>query len=143
MVKLRVALTVVMLVAGAALPELTVVPAYEAAAVPDVAPDEDTAALTADVSHPSGALTENPEAPVPANWRARIAELAARYDISPRLLEAVVWQESRWRVGARSPVGARGLPLEFIYAPLMVAHSWAQRADDVERLLTALADLVA
>jgi soluble lytic murein transglycosylase-like protein len=38
-----------------------------------------------------------------------VAELAAKYDISPSLLEAVVWQESRWNTGAISPVGARGL----------------------------------
>jgi soluble lytic murein transglycosylase-like protein len=35
--------------------------------------------------------------------------LAARFDLSPALIEAVVWQESRWREGAVSPVGARGL----------------------------------
>ena len=45
----------------------------------------------------------------PAQWRGRVAELAAKYDISPDLLEAVVWQESRWRTDAVSPVGARGL----------------------------------
>lgn len=45
----------------------------------------------------------------PAQWRGRIAELAAKYDVSPTLLEALVWQESRWRTGAVSPVGARGL----------------------------------
>lgn len=49
------------------------------------------------------------EAAGPAQWRARVAELSAKYDISPTLLEAVVWQESRWRTGAVSPVGARGL----------------------------------
>jgi soluble lytic murein transglycosylase-like protein len=38
-----------------------------------------------------------------------VARLAAKYDISPALLEAVVWQESRWNERARSPVGARGL----------------------------------
>jgi soluble lytic murein transglycosylase-like protein len=38
-----------------------------------------------------------------------VAELAAKYDISPALLEALVWQESRWRENAVSPVGARGL----------------------------------
>ena len=38
-----------------------------------------------------------------------LATLAARYDVSPALIEAVVWQESRWRAGAVSPVGARGL----------------------------------
>ena len=45
----------------------------------------------------------------PATWRARVAQLAAKYDISPALLEAVVWQESRWNERAVSPVGARGL----------------------------------
>lgn len=45
----------------------------------------------------------------PAQWQARVAELAAKYDISPTLLEAVVWQESRWNTGAVSRVGARGL----------------------------------
>ena len=45
----------------------------------------------------------------PVRWRGRIAELAAKYDISPALLEAVVWQESRWNASAVSPAGARGL----------------------------------
>jgi soluble lytic murein transglycosylase-like protein len=45
----------------------------------------------------------------PAQWRGRVAQLAAKYDISPTLLEAVVWQESRWQPGAVSPAGARGL----------------------------------
>lgn len=45
----------------------------------------------------------------PDQWRGRIAELSAKYDVSPQLLEALVWQESRWRTGAVSPVGARGL----------------------------------
>ncbi len=39
----------------------------------------------------------------------KVAELAARFDLSPTLIEALVWQESRWRHDARSPVGARGL----------------------------------
>jgi soluble lytic murein transglycosylase-like protein len=45
----------------------------------------------------------------PVQWRDRVVELAAKYDLSPALLEALVWQESRWRSGAVSPVGARGL----------------------------------
>lgn len=48
-------------------------------------------------------------AAVPAAYRAKVAELAARFDLSPALIEALVWQESRWRPGAVSPVGARGL----------------------------------
>lgn len=54
-------------------------------------------------------LTEVDATAGPQDWRGRVAELAAKYDISPALLEAVVWQESRWRTGAVSPVGARGL----------------------------------
>jgi soluble lytic murein transglycosylase-like protein len=46
---------------------------------------------------------------VPAAYSAKVAELAARYDLSPALIEALVWQESRWRANAVSPAGARGL----------------------------------
>lgn len=56
-----------------------------------------------------GAGPIDPALAVPARYAAKIAELAARFDLSPALLEAVVWQESRWRADALSPVGARGL----------------------------------
>ncbi|WP_375291055.1 lytic transglycosylase domain-containing protein [Qipengyuania sp.] len=46
---------------------------------------------------------------VPAAFRKKVAELSARFDLSPALIEALVWQESRWNAGAVSPVGARGL----------------------------------
>lgn len=46
---------------------------------------------------------------VPPAYAAKIAELAARFDLSPALLEALVWQESRWQASAVSPAGARGL----------------------------------
>ena len=46
---------------------------------------------------------------IPAAYAAKVAELAARFDLSPALIEALVWQESRWRANAISPVGARGL----------------------------------
>lgn len=57
----------------------------------------------------SGPLTHVASTAGPAQWQARIAELSAKYDLSPTLLEALVWQESRWREGAVSPAGARGL----------------------------------
>ena len=47
--------------------------------------------------------------PVPAQWSTKIAELSQRFDLSPSLIAALVWQESRWRPDAVSPVGARGL----------------------------------
>jgi soluble lytic murein transglycosylase-like protein len=46
---------------------------------------------------------------IPAAYAAKVAELAERFDLSPALIEALVWQESRWRADAVSPVGARGL----------------------------------
>lgn len=48
-------------------------------------------------------------AAVPPRYSAKILELAARFDLSPSLLEALVWQESRWNENALSPVGAQGL----------------------------------
>lgn len=48
-------------------------------------------------------------ASVPGRYAAKIHELAVRFDLSPTLLEALVWQESRWRENALSPAGARGL----------------------------------
>ena len=71
---------------------------------------------------PAAALAEAPGLPayavadparhaaaIPPRYAAKIAELSARYDLSPSLMEALVWQESRWRENARSPVGAQGL----------------------------------
>ncbi len=46
---------------------------------------------------------------IPAEYAAKVAELSLRFDLSPSLIEALVWQESRWRQNAVSPVGARGL----------------------------------
>ncbi|MFN6936704.1 MAG: lytic transglycosylase domain-containing protein [Tsuneonella sp.] len=46
---------------------------------------------------------------VPTLYAAKVAELARRFDLSPALIEAMVWQESRWNPSARSPVGAQGL----------------------------------
>lgn len=46
---------------------------------------------------------------VPAQWAGKIAELSRRFDLSPALIAALVWQESRWKPTAISPVGARGL----------------------------------
>ena len=46
---------------------------------------------------------------VPGAYAAKVAELSARFDLSPALIEALVWQESRWQANAVSPAGARGL----------------------------------
>jgi len=46
---------------------------------------------------------------IPPRYAAKVAELSQRFDLSPSLLEAVVWQESRWSETAISHAGARGL----------------------------------
>jgi soluble lytic murein transglycosylase-like protein len=46
---------------------------------------------------------------VPEQYAPKIAELSRRFDLSPSLLEALVWQESRWRPNSVSHAGARGL----------------------------------
>lgn len=54
-------------------------------------------------------VTEITAAAGPAAWRGHLAAMSAKYDLSPALLEAVAWQESRWNPVAVSPAGARGL----------------------------------
>ena len=46
---------------------------------------------------------------IPQKYYAHVLALSARYDLSPVLIEALVWQESRWRSDALSPKGATGL----------------------------------
>ncbi|MDE8651648.1 lytic transglycosylase domain-containing protein [Novosphingobium sp. H3SJ31-1] len=69
----------------------------------------DGAPAVADAALHPQSFTQVLDAAGPARWRAQVAQIAAKYDISPTLLEAVVWQESRWNEGAVSPAGARGL----------------------------------
>ena len=54
-------------------------------------------------------LTSVTQSAGPDAWRPAVTTLAHKYDISPALLEAVVWQESRWNPAATSPKGAHGL----------------------------------
>lgn len=80
-----------------------------AAPLPQAGEDAEALPLEIDAAlHPSS-ITQALDAAGPTRWRDRVAQLAAKYDISPTLLEAVVWQESRWNERALSPVGARGL----------------------------------
>lgn len=67
--------------------------------------------LSADFAVPVEAIAEpgRHDDAVPAIYAAKVAELSARFDLSPALIEALVWQESRWQAQARSPVGAQGL----------------------------------
>jgi len=67
--------------------------------------------LSADVAHPEyivGYAARHAQG-VPLAYQAKVAELARRFDLSASLIEALVWQESRWRADAVSHAGARGL----------------------------------
>jgi soluble lytic murein transglycosylase-like protein len=64
-------------------------------------------ALEIDV--PSGALTNIDQAAVPSRFAAAVQNAASAAGISPALLSALVWQESRWNPAAVSPKGAVGL----------------------------------
>ena len=73
--------------------------------------DGEAVVVPADIFVPDS-LVADPEvhaALVPDLYRAKVAELSARFDLSQSLIEAMVWQESRWRHDAVSPVGAQGL----------------------------------
>jgi soluble lytic murein transglycosylase-like protein len=63
------------------------------------------------IEFPEGAVValERSSAALPDRYENAVRHLAARFDLSPALIEALVWQESRWRENAVSPVGARGL----------------------------------
>lgn len=50
-----------------------------------------------------------PAAPKPLLYQAQIGAIAARYNLSPALVEAVAWAESRHRSNAISPAGAIGV----------------------------------
>ncbi len=58
---------------------------------------------------PGEALTTIGRAEVPARYAAMVERAAGLTGISPALLSALVWQESRWNPSAVSPKGALGL----------------------------------
>ena len=58
---------------------------------------------------PAYAFTAVSPAPVPPQYAAVLMQAAAAANISPTLLSALVWQESRWNPQALSPKGAMGL----------------------------------
>lgn len=58
---------------------------------------------------PDGAITDIGAAPVPAQYATALTRAASAANISPALLSALVWQESRWNAQAVSRKGAIGL----------------------------------
>jgi soluble lytic murein transglycosylase-like protein len=71
----------------------------------------DVVELSADFAVPPQAIADaaRQAGVVPGVYAAKVSELSRRFDLSPTLIEALVWQESRWHANAVSPVGARGL----------------------------------
>jgi soluble lytic murein transglycosylase-like protein len=88
--------------------------------------DEAEALIVGEDGVPAGALTLADAGEIPAGYAPIVADLARRYDLSPRLIAAVVWQESRWRHDAVSNKGARGL------AQLMPATARALGVDPAD-----------
>jgi len=58
---------------------------------------------------PAWAYTDTTPPPVPPQFEAMLKQAATAANISPVLLSALVWQESRWNPQAASPKGAMGL----------------------------------
>lgn len=65
--------------------------------------------VSEDAALPVAALTSLEGTPPPPTFTVALNRAAMSSGISPALLEALVWQESRWRPGVVSPKGAVGL----------------------------------
>jgi soluble lytic murein transglycosylase-like protein len=72
-------------------------------------PSEATPDPALEIDVPAGALTNIDQASVPSRFAAAVQNAAGAAGISPALLSALVWQESRWNPAAVSPKGAVGL----------------------------------
>lgn len=65
--------------------------------------------MVGDLQLPGEAMTMVVPSAAPPAYSAAVEQLAELNHLSPALLEALVWQESRWSASARSPAGAIGL----------------------------------
>lgn len=85
--------------------------ALVAATAPAADSVESLIELSADFAVPDRAVADpdRHDDAVPAIYAAKVAELSVRFDLSPALIEALVWQESRWQAHAVSHAGAQGL----------------------------------
>lgn len=72
-------------------------------------PSETTQDLALEIDVPAGALTNIDQANIPSRFAGAVQNAAGAAGISPALLSALVWQESRWNPAAVSPKGAVGL----------------------------------
>lgn len=75
----------------------------------DLADADDGEVLELAPEVPDAAISTSVAPQMPEQWRAALAATAEKYRLSPHLLAALVWQESRWQPAAVSRKGARGL----------------------------------
>jgi len=80
---------------------------------------------------PAWAFTDTSPPPVPAQYAAALKQAAASANVSPTLLSALVWQESRWNPQAVSPKGAMGLAQ---LMPATARYLGVNPADPVQNL---------
>lgn len=75
----------------------------------DMAIEETAESEALEVALPAAALTVSAGLQAPDAYRSALLDAARRYDVSPDLLAALVWRESRWQPAAVSIKGAIGL----------------------------------
>lgn len=70
---------------------------------PSAAPNAPTANGASMMTGSGGRFT------APAEYQGTVQAAASKYNIDPKLLSSLIYQESRWNPGAVSPAGARGI----------------------------------
>jgi soluble lytic murein transglycosylase-like protein len=80
---------------------------------------------------PAWAYTDTGPPPVPPQFATALTHAAASANVSPTLLSALVWQESRWNPQALSPKGAMGLAQ---LMPATARYLGVNPADPVQNL---------
>ena len=80
---------------------------------------------------PAYAFTNVSPGPVPPQFAAALTQAASAANVSPNLLAALVWQESRWNPQAVSPKGAMGLAQ---LMPATARYLGVNAADPIQNL---------
>ena len=81
---------------------------------------------------PAYAYSDVSPPPVPPQFKAALTQAATAANLSPTLLSALVWQESRWNPQAVSPKGAMGLAQ---LMPATARYLGVNPADPVQNLI--------
>ena len=94
-----------------------------------------------DVAIPEHAFIapDRASATLPDRYESAVKDLSARFDLSPALIEALVWQESRWRENAVSLYPARAVYSATLSLPFSAMVDQTSRKCDVTLLGEPLA----